>query len=82
MTIDVKFNSNELADKLRSGTYELPEDATVSMLLETAQNEVKYKMSQELTENLVFLFNNRHAVPETVLSDNGKLRVLHKVLGG
>ena len=82
MTIEVKFNSNELAENLRSGPYDLQEGATVAALLEIAQSEAGFVIPRELAENLVFLYDNRHAIPETALSDGGKLRVLHKVVGG
>lgn len=82
MKIDVKINSSELAGILRSGAYDLPEGATVGALMEMAQCEADYAISQELAANLVFLYNNRHAVLDTVMSESGKLRVLHKVLGG
>lgn len=80
--IDVVFNNSELAGKLRRGVYELPEGSTVAALMAEAQNEAAYVISQELTDNIVFLFDNRHAAFDTELKDGGKLRVLHKVLGG
>jgi len=82
MTIDVKFNSSELADRLRSGAYDLPEGATVEYLIGIAQKEAGFALSQELMGNLVFLYENRHAVLQTVMDKSGKLRVLHKVMGG
>ena len=82
MMIEVKFNSSELSEKLRSGAYDLPEGSTVASLIELAQREAGYEMTKELEDNLVFLYDNRHAALDTKLGQNGKLRVLHKVLGG
>jgi len=82
MKIDVKFSSSELAEKLRSGEYDVPDDCTVDGLIDTASHETGFKISDELKDNLVFLYNNRHAAWDTPLSGGGKLRVLHKVLGG
>lgn len=80
--IDVKFNSSELADKMRSGIYSAPDDSTVSDLLELALAEAGVEISNELMGNLVFLYNDRYAAIDSILSDGGRLRVLHKVMGG
>jgi len=82
MKIDVKFSSSELADKLRSGVYDVPDNYTVADLMDTASREAGVEISDELKDNLVFLYDNRHAAWDTELSGGGKLRVLHKVLGG
>ena len=82
MKINVKFNSSELAEKLRSGIYDISEKSTIAELIESARLEAEIEISNELKESLVFLYENRHASWDTPLSDGGKLRVLHKVLGG
>ena len=82
MVIEVKFNSSELAGKLRDGAYELPEGSTVTDLMDAAQREAGFDMPDELSGNLVFLYDNRHAGPDTALFGGGKLRVLFKILGG
>ena len=82
MNVHVKFNSSELAGKLRSGEYSLPDRSTIYDLIEVARQEAEVVISEELRGNLVFLLNDRHAAIDTMLSDGSKLRVLHKVLGG
>ena len=82
MKLDVKFNSSELAEKLKSGIYDIPENSTIAEFIDTVKLEAELEISNELKESLVFLYDNRHASWDTQLSDGGKLRVLHKVLGG
>lgn len=71
-----------MAGKLRDGAYELPDGATVASLMEQAQGEAGYILSEEQKDSCVFVFNNSPAFYETGLSDGGKLRVMFKILGG
>ena len=82
MNIEVRFNSSSIAGKLRDGAYEAPEGATVASLLEQAQSEAGYTLTEEQKESCVFVFNNSPAFYDTELSDGGKLRVMFKILGG
>ena len=82
MTIQVKFSSSELVGKLRDGAYEMPDSATVSQLMEEAQRESGFTLTQQQKDNCVFVFDNSPATYETCLLDGGKLRVMFKILGG
>jgi hypothetical protein len=82
MTVHARFSSNDVAGKLRDGAYELPEGATVAALVELAQRESGYELSEEQKDNFVFVFDNSPASYETGLRDGGKLRVLFKITGG
>jgi len=82
MIIEAKFFSTDIADKLRSGAYELPECATVSDLMEKAMTEAGLDLPEEKRNNFVFVLNNSPAYSNTGLVDGGKLRVLYKIAGG
>jgi len=82
MIVEAKFSSSNIAGKLRDGAYELPEGATVAELIEAAQSESGYMLTEEDKETLVFIFNNSPASYDTGLCHGGKLRVLFKVMGG
>ena len=82
MTIEVRFNSSSIAGKLRDGAYELPEGANVAELMDLAQREAGYELSEEQKNSCVFVFNNSPASYETELQAGGKLRIMFKILGG
>ena len=82
MTIEVRFNSSSIAGKLRDGAYEAPEGATVASLMEQAQAEAGYSLTEEQKNSCVFVFDNSPAFCGTELRDGGKLRVMFKILGG
>lgn len=82
MTIEAKFFSSDIADKLRGGAYELPDGATASVLMEKAFSEAGIDLPEEKRNNFVFVFNNSPAYADTVLKDGGKLRVMFKITGG
>ena len=82
MTVEVRFNSSSIAGKLRDGAYELPEGATVAALMEAAQREAGYVLSEEQKDSCVFVFNNSPAFYDTELYNDGKLRVMFRILGG
>ena len=82
MTIQARFDSNDLRGKLRDGAYELPDDATVTTLMETAQREAGVEITEEQKSNFIFVFDNAPAQYETKLIDGGKLRVMFKLFGG
>ena len=82
MVIEVRFNSSSIVGKLRDGAYEAPEGATVASLMEQAQREAGYTLTDEQKDSCVFVFNNSPAFYETALSDGGKLRGMFKILGG
>lgn len=82
MTVTIKFSVRELVGNMRDGAYEIPEGATISGLLETAQKEAGTILSEEVKNSFVFLVDSRPAQWETVLKDGDKVRVLYKILGG
>jgi len=82
MTIEVRFNNSALAGKLRDGAYELPEGASVAEVIDMAQSEAGYELSEEQRESCVFVFDNSPAFYDTKLHGGGKLRVMFKILGG
>ena len=82
MTIEARFLSNDIAGKLRDGQYELPDDATVGTLMETAVNEANLDLTEDQKNSYVFVLDNSPAFYQTKLNDGGKLRVMFKILGG
>ena len=82
MTIEARFNSSFIAGKLRDGAYEIPEGTTVAEFMELAQNEAGHELTEEQKENCVFIFNNSPVFHETKINESGKLRIMHKILGG
>ena len=82
MTIQAKFSSSELAGKLRDGAYDMPDGASVKMLMDEAQRETGFILTADQVESCVYVFDNSPATKETPLYDGGKLRVLFKILGG
>ena len=82
MTIEMRFNSSSIAGRLRDGAYEAPEGSTVAELMELAQREAGYELSEDQKDNCIFVFNNSPAFYETALNVDGKLRVMFKILGG
>ena len=82
MTIQARFDSNDVRGKLRDGAYELPDGATVATLMEEAQREAGFEIAEQQKNSFVFVFNNSPAQYETKLIDGGKLRVMYKLLGG
>jgi len=82
LTIEARFNSSQLAGKLRDGPYELPDAATVADFMEAAQSEAGMELTGQQKDSFVFVFNNSPAKYDTVLTDGGKIRVMFKILGG
>lgn len=82
MKIEIKFSVRDLIGNIRDGFYELPEDVTITGLLEASQKEVGMTLSEAVKNSFVFLVNSRPAQWETVLKDGDKVRVLYKILGG
>jgi len=82
MTIQAKFDSNDIRGKLRDGAYELPDGATVATLMETAQREAGLELTEQQKSDFVYIFDNSPATHGTKLFDGGKLRVMYKLLGG
>ena len=82
MTIEARFSSSNITGKLRDGAYELPDGATVTALIEAAQQESGFELSEDQKNSLVFVFNNSPASFDSKLTDGGKLRILFKVAGG
>ena len=82
MTIQARFDSNDLRGKLRDGAYELPDGATVTTLMDAAQSEAGVEITEEQKSNFIFVFDNNSAQYDTKLFDGGKLRVMFKLFGG
>lgn len=82
MKAEIKFSVRDLVGDMRDGLYDIPENATIDGLLETAEEEAGRKLSDDVKKSFVFLVNSRPAAWETVLNDGDKVRVLYKILGG
>ena len=82
MVVEAKFKGCDPSGRLRDGAYELPEGATVAMLIESAQRESGGEYSKEWLDDVKFLVDNRPAVIGTVLADGSVLRVIYTILGG
>ena len=82
MQVEVRFICPELAGPLRSGIYEVPENATISELLETGSSDCSGGITENAQAYMLFLLNGRSAQPDARLSPGDKLYVLRKVFGG
>ena len=82
MQIEVKFFCPELVGPLRNGVYDLPENATISELLEKSCSEHSGRSQKTATDYLLFLLNGRSAQPDARLSQGDMVYVLRKIFGG
>ena len=82
MQIEVRFICPELVGPLRSGVYDLPENVTISELLERSCSEHPGRTQKTATDYLLFLLNGRPAQPDARLSPGDMLYVLRKIFGG
>ena len=82
MQVEARFICAEIVGPLRSGPYELPEESTVSDLLELSRAEYAGQLPQYGTDMLIFLINGRAALSDTMLSEGDKVHILRKIFGG
>ena len=82
MKVEIKFSVRDLVGDMRNGAYELPDGATVELLMDESQKEVGMTLEDGVKNHFVFLVNSRPAAWETVLKEGDFVRVLYKILGG
>ena len=82
MTVEARFNIDNIAGRLRDGAYELPEGATVADLIEAARHESGCDILTDQESNLMLLLDSKPAAYSTKLHDGGKLHVMLKIMGG
>jgi len=82
LRVELKFFCPELVGPLRGGVYDVPENATISELLEISGSECSYRIPDTSLDYLLFLLNGKSARPDARLSPGDKIYVLRKVFGG
>jgi sulfur carrier protein ThiS len=82
LQIEVQFICPEIVGPLRSGAYDVPENTTISELLEISSSECSCKLSENVLDYLLFLLNGKSAQPDAKLTHGDKLYVLRTVFGG
>ena len=82
MKVDVKFVCPEIVGPLRSGAYDVPENITISELLEICSSECFVPPPENIQFNLLILINGKPALPDAKLSDGDQVHVLRKVFAG
>ena len=82
MQVDVTFICPEIVGPLRNGAYEVPEGTTISELLEISSSESSVKLSDTVTDYVIFLKNGKQVAADAALSGGDKVFVLRRVFGG
>ncbi len=82
MQIEVKFLCKEIVGDLKSGSYTIPENATIKDLFEICQKENQLKVNEKYLNLLVFLADGKPATWSTCLNNINKVYVLRSVVGG
>lgn len=82
MQIKVIFLCQEIVGELKSGTYTIPDEATIRDLFEVCQKENNIAVNPENFDLLVFLADGKTANWHTKLNGVKKIYVLREIIGG
>lgn len=82
MQIEVRFVCPEVLGGLRSGTYDVPEGASISDMMDLCIEAGEGTVRDDLINYVIFLKNNKPAYADTVLEAGDKVMVLRRIYGG
>ena len=81
MTVTLRFISREITGEARNGAYTLPAGSDIAALMAQAAQENGGFIANYM-DFLIFLVNQRPAVPQTVLAEGDQVTALRRALGG
>ena len=82
MRVTVKFICKHLTSGLINGEYDVPENATIRIIIEECEKQCNVVLPENNLQYLQFMLNGKSAQWESSVKDGDELYVLQLIVGG